>query len=252
MQNCIILGSGRSGTSMVAGTLAKSGYFMGTDLYPPRESNPKGFFEDPFINGINEEILANVQLGIFENIKRSVAGNDLSESQRWLEALPLATRIISTKSIDDKILKAVESTPFCYKDPRFSYTLPVWLPHLKDTVFICIFREPSITAQSIVKECTQMEYLQSVKMSFDRALEVWFHMYNHILKLHMHKGKWLFIHYDQVTTPQGVSRIEAITNAMVDKSFFDSSLKRTQSNNTVGYKYRKMYKQLCKLAQYDV
>jgi len=44
MKNCIILGSGRSGTSMVAGTLAKSGYFMGDNLYPARESNPKGFF----------------------------------------------------------------------------------------------------------------------------------------------------------------------------------------------------------------
>ncbi|RME58681.1 sulfotransferase family protein, partial [Candidatus Parcubacteria bacterium] len=60
MRNVLILGSGRSGTSMVAGTLAKAGYFMGTQFVPPRESNPKGFFEDHEINDINEAILKKV------------------------------------------------------------------------------------------------------------------------------------------------------------------------------------------------
>jgi len=63
MKNCIILGSGRSGTSMLAGCLAKSGYFMGDNLYPAREANPKGFFEDPEINAINEMLIA----GCYEN-----------------------------------------------------------------------------------------------------------------------------------------------------------------------------------------
>jgi hypothetical protein len=47
MKTCIILGSGQSGTSMVAGTLAGAGYFMGERLYRPRESNPRGFLESP-------------------------------------------------------------------------------------------------------------------------------------------------------------------------------------------------------------
>jgi len=45
MKNIIILGSGRSGTSMVAGTLSNKNHFMGDDLLSPHEkSNPKGFF----------------------------------------------------------------------------------------------------------------------------------------------------------------------------------------------------------------
>jgi Uncharacterized protein conserved in bacteria len=60
MRNCLILGSGRSGTSMVAGTLASAGYFIGDNLYPRLASNPKGFFEDPEINAINEDLLARI------------------------------------------------------------------------------------------------------------------------------------------------------------------------------------------------
>ena len=58
MNDCFIVGSGRSGTSMVAGLLAQSGYFMGNklDAYYG-DTNPKGFFEDPDINAINERIL---------------------------------------------------------------------------------------------------------------------------------------------------------------------------------------------------
>ncbi|NIM13858.1 MAG: sulfotransferase family protein, partial [Candidatus Aminicenantes bacterium] len=55
MKNCLILGSGRSGTSMIAGILHKAGYFMGDNLYPPRSANPKGFFENWEINEINEK-----------------------------------------------------------------------------------------------------------------------------------------------------------------------------------------------------
>ena len=50
VKNCLILGSGRSGTSMIAGILHKAGYFMGDNLYPPRSANPKGFFENWEIN----------------------------------------------------------------------------------------------------------------------------------------------------------------------------------------------------------
>ena len=51
------MGSGRSGTSMLAGILHQSGYFLGEGLYKPQESYPKGFFEYRSINSINEAIL---------------------------------------------------------------------------------------------------------------------------------------------------------------------------------------------------
>ena len=51
-RNCIVLGSARSGTSMVMGVISKSRFFMGDYVYPPNEGNVKGIFEDKEINGI--------------------------------------------------------------------------------------------------------------------------------------------------------------------------------------------------------
>src|ERR1043165_10164717 len=91
MKNCLILGSGRSGTSMAAGSLAKAGYFMGENLIAARKSNPKGFFEDVEVNMINEELLGYVVparkhlLGIEFFPSRPVEG------QRWLSCVPVET-----------------------------------------------------------------------------------------------------------------------------------------------------------------
>ena len=60
MHNVIILGSGRSGTSMIAGALTKAGYYIGDNPYPPRKTNPKGFFETREVNHVNEILLAQV------------------------------------------------------------------------------------------------------------------------------------------------------------------------------------------------
>ena len=69
MKNCIILGSGRSGTSMLGGILHNAGYFMGDNLYPPSISNPKGFFENPRINRINELILSKYDINPYSFLK---------------------------------------------------------------------------------------------------------------------------------------------------------------------------------------
>jgi hypothetical protein len=52
MYNLIVLGSGRSGTSMATGLFSQAGYFMGDNLYKPTVANPKGFFENEDINSI--------------------------------------------------------------------------------------------------------------------------------------------------------------------------------------------------------
>jgi len=83
MKNCLILGSGRSGTSMMGGIMHDSGYFMGDNLYPTRDSNPKGFFENDEINGINEDILSNY----------ASIGNKPHYGQRWLSSIPVNIEI---------------------------------------------------------------------------------------------------------------------------------------------------------------
>ena len=251
MRNVIILGSGRSGTSMVAGTLAKCDYYMGKNLLPANQSNPKGFFEDVEVNGINEAILEQVDprrppiLGKWFFRQRPLPW------QRWLARVPVGTNIMSSRSINERIQKVTKSEPYAFKDPRFSYTLPVWRPFVSNTVFLCVFRSPATTAQSIVKECRTDVRLHTLSINFRRALEIWLLMYKHIIEIHRHQGDWLFLHYDQVLTDEGLRRIEDLTEAMVDHSFPEISLRRTVSNSPVPKDIQNIYDELCELSGYD-
>lgn len=250
MKNCLITGSGRSGTSMAAGTLAQAGYFMGEDLYPGRGSNPKGFFEAPEINNINELLIERIiparppVLGRWFFRDRPVYG------QRWLARVPPGTEIQSTPDIVERIKDVTGKKPFCFKDPRFCYTLPVWRPFLKDTVFLCVFRHPADTAKSILKECSDMEYLRNLSISFERAVEVWTLMYRHVLEIHRHEGSWMFMHFNQVLSEEGMKRMEDFTGAAVDRGFPDHSLRRSVSDEPVMSEARKVYETLCELAGY--
>ncbi len=126
MHNVIILGSGRCGTSMVAGTLAGAGYFMGDQFCSPRESNPKGFFEDKEINQINEDLLDPV---VPKRIK--LFGIELFRDRpkywdRWLARLSLNKKIPSpSNSLRQRMHKVTENVPFCFKDPLQALAVPI-------------------------------------------------------------------------------------------------------------------------------
>lgn len=247
-KNILIVGSGRSGTSMLAGTLAKAGYFMGDNLYAPRECNPKGFFEDELINSINERIIEatpTIKPFVF---KRSCFRYHPQDGQRWLSLVRLSTTINSNSDIQAAIGDVTARTPFCFKDPRFSYTLPVWRPYLSDTVFICIFRNPADTVKSILKECQDSEVLQNLPITASIALKVWTLMYRHILSLHRHNGDWLFVHYDQMLSGSAFEKIQKLTGAEIDKGFPEASLKRSFSQAPMPREAMIVYQSLCSLA----
>jgi len=198
MRNVIVLGSGRSGTSMVAGTLARAGYFMGDHLLPAREANAKGFFEDVEVNGVNEALLDQVVPQRPRFLGKWFFRDRPLERQRWLARVPVGTRIPSVPEVIDRIRKLTRREPFCFKDPRFSYTLGAWRPLLERTSFVCVFRDPASTAMSILTECREDVALHTLSMNFHQALAVWTLMYRHIVEVHSKDGDWLFLHYNQV------------------------------------------------------
>ena len=250
MHNCIILGSGRSGTSMVAGTLANTNYFMGKDLLPARDANPKGFFEDQEVNDINETILDGCVsqrvkiMGIEFFCYRPLYGH------RWLARIPVRKMIsVPSSSIRTRIMSLVRNEPYCFKDPRFSYTLPVWRPFLRNTVFICVFRNPATTANSIVHECHSNDY--NLRINFRQAMEIWTLMYQHIIETHRHYGEWLFLHYDQLLTRSGLDKLESFTGASINRSFPDPSLDRSPTSDSISHVASSVYRELCRLADYS-
>lgn len=253
MKNCLILGSGRSGTSMVAGTLAQAGYFMGEKLMPARDANPKGFFEDFEINMINEDLLAPLVPDRITILGREFFSWWPLVGQRWLAYLPLGTQIQRPGWIESRIEAVTRREPYCFKDPRFCYTLSAWRPFLNGAVFVCVFRDPATTAASIVKECREAKYLQTLSMSFSRAIKIWSEMYLHVLRNHRQRGEWLFLHYDQVVHGDGLSRLERFVGARVDAGFPEASLGRSSPIQGLRVPRRawQIYRELCDAAGYQ-
>ena len=241
MYNCLILGSGRSGTSMIGGTLAPGGYFFGDKIIPPRAANPKGFFESGVVNNVNERILKNVM-------------PTLQYGHRWLGlvGLPGAKNLYVSGKIVKEIKELVAKQPFCYKDPRFCYTLPIWRPHLKNTKFICVFRHPQSTIASILKECRTAPYLQNMKITKKKAQNIWRLMHTHVVERHRKQGEWLFIHYNQMFNMDTLTKIEEFLQTKVDKSFPERKLVRPVTNNIkLLPETQRIYRILCNLANYE-
>ena len=138
--------------------------------------------------------------------------------------------------------------PFCFKDPRFSYTLDAWRRCVRDgAVYLCVFREPSRTAASILVEARQ-PYLADLDLDRDGALGVWTLMYRHILETHRGQGEWVFVHYDQIIDGSGLDRVEAALGTRVDRSFPEPMLKRSVDVGGVSAETARTYATLCDLA----
>lgn len=240
MKNIIVLGSGRSGTSMVAGCFASAGYFCGERPYPARDSNPKGFFESPEINGVNEALLA-------PTIPRHPG---LGTWQRWLAIAPPDVALGVTPALELRMARVAERTPFCLKDPRFCFTLPAWREHLGDHVAVCVFRDPAATAASIMKECASVEYLADVPMDRDRALTIWTAHYRAALQRQAEGGSFVFVHMDQMIEGDGLDTLARATGAPIDRSFPEGRLRRSAPEGEVPGEVRDLYRSLCAMAGY--
>jgi hypothetical protein len=235
---------------MLAGMLVPSGLDIGDDYILPNDANPKGFFEDHEVNSINGEILERVlpkKWNVFDPRHKEA----LRSGQHWLAQVPLEKRLPATPKIVHRITKRKPDHPFAFKDPRFSYTLPVWRPHVGNAAFICIFREPSRTANSIVRECNSAPYLKNVSMNYDKALSIWTLMYKHVLERHRFEGDWLFVHYEDVLNGTARPRIEKLLGVEINQSFVSTSLRRSSSEGKLTPDSVETYKQLCELAQYE-
>lgn len=247
----MILGSGRSGTSMVAGVLSSAGYYMGEDLYPGNESNPKGFFESPDINRINERLIGAVVKPRPRGWRSRFYRTRPVAGQRWLALVPIGTTFVVPEDIEDQIATLTSKQPYCFKDPRFCYTLPAWRPHVDDAVFVCIFREPTRTANSILHRAGRSPQLRSLHVTRAHALHVWTSMYEHVLETHSRSGEWLFVHYDQILSGESLPALEAALGVKLSDDFTDPELKRTADGGEADPSSDAVYRQLCERAGYS-
>ena len=251
-RSCFILGCGRSGTSLTAGLLAAAGYFMGEELYPGDEGNPKGYFEDREVNGINEGLLAQIIPGPQRSLTDKLRGRPARNPGwfRWLADLRSDQRIPCPAKFADRIKAQVARHPFCFKDPRFSYTLGAWRQYAPQAAIICVFRDPARSAASIVTEAARSGMLPGgVAVDYQHALQIWRSTYGYALDVHLPAGgEWLFVHYDQLMSGAGGEAIEKLLGAPVNRAFADHTLRRTVATATVPTAATRLYQRLCEYA----
>ncbi|MCF8359102.1 MAG: sulfotransferase [Prolixibacteraceae bacterium] len=257
MKNCLISGFGRSGTSLMGGILYNSGYYMGDNLYTARDTNPKGFFENDFINSINEKILQKFD---YCNINKSYPSFNKIYSpfkpgigHRWLSYISPLVKIenINTEVFED-IEKAVSYKKFAYKDPRFNFTIPIWdqlLP--QDTVIICIFRDPGTTINSIITECKRSKYLAEFYIDQQLAELLWSNSYTHLLNaIGKTSKKYIFVHYEQLLNGKKIEEISDLLQVILLKDFISKELNRSKPIEVTRDYTLLLYKKLCTLANY--
>lgn len=132
----VILGMHRSGTSFIAKALNDMGVNMGSRLLPANKWNPQGHFENLDFVELNTDILEKAG-GSWRDVPTdeavTIAGDKFRE----------AIKEVIKKSKDDL---------WGVKDPRFTLTANLFLPHLmeeEDLYLVCIFRKPKKVAESL-------------------------------------------------------------------------------------------------------
>jgi hypothetical protein len=250
------MGFGRSGTSLMGGILYNSGYFLGNHLHPARETNPKGFFEDMIINRINEQILEPFDYSKlkadFPVYPKQYSPFSPRRGHHWLAYIEPGTPIFCH---DENIINQVKSIialkqPFAFKDPRFNYTLPTWLPYLpEDTRFICMFRNPAAVVKSVLKECSSVDYLKDFYIDEELGYKIWHNFYRHLIDSLTPdlRSRMIFIDYEDLIDGKCTAEISKLLDSELSTDFIEPTLNRSRSEAAYPLYICDLYRELASL-----
>jgi hypothetical protein len=238
MRDCVVVGCGRSGTSLAAGLLGRAGYDCGRDLLPADAGGPTGFFEAQGMNDLNEALLAPHDSA---SLCAEGYSRPLRDGERWLAVLPHELELESPPELRDAMAAALPRSPFCCKDPRFAYTLESWRPLFRDALFVCVFRHPLATAASIAREVRYGD----LTVSADTAIEIWKAAYRRVVERYRHRGEWLFVHYEQLLDGTAVRRLGEAVGARLDPALVDNALHRARGAGEPPRDVAPLYDDLC-------
>lgn len=150
----MVLGMGRSGTSMVSGILEILGVDFGENLHGPNEFNPHGHWENASIVSVNEETLKEMSSNATPQWARKAGG----PPKRWLHPSPYNTCIGNKRVpvVEAAILTSFQSVQSPgLKDPRISILWPMWKKALNNQGFkpriIHVKRNPESVARSLYR-----------------------------------------------------------------------------------------------------
>jgi len=255
MNNIIILGSGRSGTSMIAGLFSKAGYYSGDRPINATFSNPLGYFEDAEINELNNKLIYILTKWEKYDLFRKLFKPPIHSDRRafWLiPPQPESENILLPDTIVSEIKRYTTKIPFCYKDPRFVITLDLWKNYLPDNVrFIVVFRNPVKTIASILQDAKKM-YDPPLRLKKKHVIKYWIKIYNYLITKTVSKDNWFFVNYDDVINYRVIKPLEIFTNVRLNIDHIQRKLNRSKEESIGLYSKSALdiYKELCIKAEH--
>ncbi|HYJ70257.1 MAG TPA: sulfotransferase family protein [Nocardioidaceae bacterium] len=138
----IVVGSGRSGTSTVAGTLKYLGLHIPPPEIPPNPTNPRGFFEPRWVVDFHKRLLRR------SGVHLSDSRPDAADRAREVGARPRVQTELS-----EWLGTALQDAPeLVIKDPRNSWFQPMWREAAQSVEvtprFLTMLRHPAEVAGS--------------------------------------------------------------------------------------------------------
>ncbi len=135
----VVLGMHRSGTSAVAEAVVRLGVAVGDSLSMdgPSEWNPRGYFEDPELNRINDAVL------------EAIGGSWAAPPEPVAKLPPQTDRQLAERMRAYVKRTVLEGGNRLWKDPRLCLTYPMWGPLLPEAVVVVVWRHPWEVARSL-------------------------------------------------------------------------------------------------------
>jgi hypothetical protein len=230
MRNLLILGTGRSGTSMVAALFRRSGAYFGDNLLPARVGNPFGYYEDPEINRLNACVIGQIVARLWTTrlLPWTVHPVHRRPAAFWLAAPWYLPRVTPDADVRAAMLARFAHRPLCLKDPRFCVTLPTWRPFLPpDTRYLVVFRDLQRTADSVLRDAGERED-DPLPVDASWAAVYWWRSYRRLMHEFARDGEWLFVNYDEVVSGAALPAIARFAETEVDASQLDPSVSRAR------------------------
>jgi len=117
----LVVGSGRSGTSAMAGTLQILGANLGVDLKPADHANAKGYFENTTIMDLNRKLLADRDIPWYSP---TASVNDVLPVRATQDLIALIREHLKTVFGDASLI--------AIKDPRLCLLIDVYVSALQE------------------------------------------------------------------------------------------------------------------------
>jgi len=114
----LIVGMHRSGTSALTGVINILGAYLGEDISPPAEDNPKGFFENKSIFNLNEYILSKKLNSSWDDPHDAVLRVLVNHESLISELKPLIEYVLESVFGGHPLI--------AIKDPRICLLLPLY------------------------------------------------------------------------------------------------------------------------------